>query len=276
MTHFFLAATAPCGEADFDIAATASEYSKLAGLLAGFAFTALILVVTRHLADREITPIAHVAESLLAAFAALILTSVNYALLAGEREAGPRAAAGEVFAGLGFVMAGVLLLYAVVTTLEGADAAGEPGRGGHPLADAAESLRGTVAVFFAPLFLLLLHLGSADYRTARPGEEGALEVFGWILVGIQVLVSATIAGLRWKRRRDRAPVGRSSHDTHFLRRFAQAGVLVVVLATAALQLTSTTEQCPAIGPGWIVLALGTGLAVTGMTSAVFGGLVGRR
>ncbi|GAA3539527.1 hypothetical protein [Kribbella ginsengisoli] len=129
-------------DASFDIAATAGLYSALTGVLAGFAFTALILVPSlvlstgRRLGEEVAGHIADAARVLVSAFLALVLASINYAVLGGEPTSGGRAAAGELLAGVGLAVAAILMIYAIVLTLE---TVAELADGTGPLMRAAES-----------------------------------------------------------------------------------------------------------------------------------------
>jgi Co/Zn/Cd efflux system component len=115
----------------FNIAITAGFYSQLAGVLAGFAFAALILLLTVRLAPPSTppttpSPFARSTRVLVVAFVGLVLTSVNYAVLAGDTSNSPRSALLELLAGLGFASSGALLLYAIALTFDGVNRASGP------------------------------------------------------------------------------------------------------------------------------------------------------
>ncbi len=94
----------------FDNAQVAALYSQLTGVLAGFAFAALVVVLARRLEgaetlsrDSEATAAVDAALGLLfSAFIGLALSSLAYALVAGETTAHARASLEHVVAGVGF------------------------------------------------------------------------------------------------------------------------------------------------------------------------------
>jgi hypothetical protein len=109
----------------FDIATTAGALSQLAGVLAGFAFFAVIFVLTNAKAvGRSPTERAHAQfdQALLALFCAtfgLAITAIQFAILAGEQNVGlryGRAASEELMADISLslsiftLVAGMLLL----------------------------------------------------------------------------------------------------------------------------------------------------------------------
>ncbi|MGN6253662.1 MAG: hypothetical protein ACTHO8_01595 [Solirubrobacterales bacterium] len=111
----------------FDAATTASALSQLAGVLAGFAFFAVIFILTSTAAaehrsqSRKLAP-ADYDEALLTLFCAtfgLAITAIQYAIIAGERNVGlryGRAASEELMANISLslsiflLVAGMLLL----------------------------------------------------------------------------------------------------------------------------------------------------------------------
>lgn len=109
----------------FDIATTAGALSQLAGVLAGFAFFAVIFILTntsaieRLLLDRGDADYDEALLTLFCATFGLAITAVQYAILAGERTAGlhyGRAASEELMADISLslsifmLVAGMLLL----------------------------------------------------------------------------------------------------------------------------------------------------------------------
>lgn len=96
----------------FDIAVTANSYSAAAGVLAGFAFSAVLFVLTTGVRTPTIA-VSHAATAFTCAFFTLALSTIEYAVLAGEPGTG-REAGRAVLEGLtnGSVFGlGVLLLF---------------------------------------------------------------------------------------------------------------------------------------------------------------------
>ncbi|RSM38968.1 hypothetical protein DMB66_58610 [Actinoplanes sp. ATCC 53533] len=97
----------------FDGATTSGLYSQLAGVLAGIAFAALLLYVTR--ASKEVRDAGDqvVIANLTAAVAALILCAASYAVLAGAPNSIGSASLATIIYGLPFGMSVLLLFYAL-------------------------------------------------------------------------------------------------------------------------------------------------------------------
>ena len=149
-----------------DLASIAENYGQLSGVLAGFAFTALVLVLTPSQArQRQMgggdtgAPL-----SLLIAFVALVLTTLLYSLLAGENMEGARARAAtvELINGLVFGLAVVTLLQGVTLLMR--DASIE-------LA-AVKVARFVTVVAFPVLTAYFVAQGAADSEVVRAGSRG--------------------------------------------------------------------------------------------------------
>lgn len=111
---------------DFDFSAAAGLYSQLAGVLAGFAFMAITLVLNRS-HRREALGVADPAEeriqdsrciaAMACAFLGLVATTTMYATASAERACAltnGRAASEEVLAGVAFAFSLYTLLFAAV------------------------------------------------------------------------------------------------------------------------------------------------------------------
>ena len=129
----------------FDISHTAAELSQLAGVLAGFAFFAVIFVLTNH-GNRPPNEggSARFDYALLALFCAtfgLAITAVQYAMLAGEINIGlwyGRASSEEVMADISLSLSILILAAAMILLM--------------PQFDRAEkALRGLTAVVGPPM-----------------------------------------------------------------------------------------------------------------------------
>jgi hypothetical protein len=187
---------------NFDIATTAGLYSQLTGVLAGFAFTALIFLITVRMssgANSVAAPLADAYRVLAAALLGLLLTSLNYAVSAGNRVAAGRSATEESIIGACFALSVMLLLYAIVLTMDGAEtaaSAASPAR----LA-VATTVRNDIAIFIAPIAVLYVALGLTDYENVRYGPlhgASALSIFSWSVVGVQVIASILLYPF-WRR-----------------------------------------------------------------------------
>jgi len=97
---------------EFDIASTAGWYSSVAGMLTGFALLAMLLPLD-HEAEREDAECTHAVVVFTCAFFALLVLSVNYAVLAGRAGGGTVAAVAaheQMLFGPAFGLSTLLLL----------------------------------------------------------------------------------------------------------------------------------------------------------------------
>jgi hypothetical protein len=165
----------------FNISVTAGFYSAVAGVMAGFAFSALFHLI-RHgqLGQRDHFDLA--AHALGAAFIALLFSCVSYAILAGEPQEGGRAASAEIFTGTGLGLATVQLIYAIVLLIQAH----------HP--DATPYLRRffqLVGRLICPLGFLLIAFGTTSYSEARHDRGGTVvEVTALALLCVVVVAAA--------------------------------------------------------------------------------------
>jgi hypothetical protein len=98
---------------EFDIASTAGWYSSIAGLLTGFALLAILLPLD-HEAEREDVECTNAVVVFTCAFFALLVLSINYAVLAGRTAGGTVAAVAaheQMLFGPTFGLATLLLLF---------------------------------------------------------------------------------------------------------------------------------------------------------------------
>ncbi|OMC15204.1 hypothetical protein [Mycobacterium sp. SP-6446] len=115
----------------FDISIVARTYAQFTGILAGFAFVVINLVLDRayrrrgegHSPDpREVEHDTQVGIALVCAFLGLFLTTLRYGLLAGESGCAltnGRAGSVEVLAAVSFGASIYMLLYAIVQFISG-------------------------------------------------------------------------------------------------------------------------------------------------------------
>lgn len=185
-----------------DYTATARLYSQVAGVLAGFAFIAILLVTRNALRDqtkttgREVTAFA-------AAFFGFILAAVEYAVMAGESgrpETSGRLAIEFVINGVAFAVSILALLYGVVLILQ------SESRLSHA-ANWAERVTGTLGPM---IVVLLLQPGVRDIENARSDKPSPSIVCdgtgGWQLVGYIVVIVSITSLVLLRVWRDRLPV----------------------------------------------------------------------
>ncbi|HEY7222025.1 MAG TPA: hypothetical protein VH561_00150 [Micromonosporaceae bacterium] len=153
-----------CPGPALDFVKISDNYAQLTGLLAGFAFAALVMVLTRR---REAQDESHrlpatdgrVALALASAFFALTIATLVYSVMGGEdlKIARGRAATEELIAGLPFGLATIMLFYAIASLME----LTLVGRGATLLA------RWTASIVVPALTMFYLVNGVGDTETAR-------------------------------------------------------------------------------------------------------------
>lgn len=175
---------------NFEITTTAASYSQFAGLLAGFAFSALIfLISTRIKVSDPQDSFASAVRTLIAAFLGLVLSSLGYAVLTGEpSDAQTLSADTEPILGVGFAIAGALVIYAIVLTLDAAERLVQTPSKAHR--QVSSSTRHILAAFVSPLLVFYLYLGIQDYEAARYGACHDVEPLDWF--GISLVITQLV------------------------------------------------------------------------------------
>ena len=229
----------------------AALYSQLTGVLAGFAFAGMIMVVTSRFErskpmddppQQTPDPI-QVATSraltlLVSAFFGLVAVSLAYALIGGD-QVPERAAVGHVIAGAGFGSSALALLLSVFYLIEAAD----------------PELRRTlnlVAVRISPLAVAAyIVVGVLDVENLQD-TVGAPEK-----VGAAVLMSIPVAGLIVSPRL-RGRFAKQEWQTGAVRHFATGSLILTVLCAIAIPilLAVSGEGNAPLPLAWIAAALG--------------------
>jgi len=175
-------ATIPCPGPAFNVAGTSGFYAQMTGLLAGFAFAGIVVLLTptqnverENIEGRpnedsdggEADPIKKEMRAndnglmlaLLAAFFALLIATLTYSVLAGETlpQARGRAATEELVDGVPFGLAVIMLFHGVAVLMDNGN-----------VSKAAVWLSRVVAVGVAPvLTLYYVTNGATDTESAR-------------------------------------------------------------------------------------------------------------
>lgn len=238
----------------FNSAAFAALLSSLSGTLAGFAVAGLIFVVAlqpreegpdendlplfgslRIIGDPDV-PLA----LLTSAFVGLILSSLAYALMAGEPPQSERLATEQVIAGAGFGTGGLILLLAVRRLV----------------CIAAPSLntwtRHVVGIGAPAVVWLYLAEGTRYVGSLCHADQAVL----WLVLGAGAAVQAatSVVAMAWPRRRPMVMAG--------LLRLASVGVVIPTLCTLSVALTPTVLANDVPSPMWALYLL-LGLATVG-------------
>ncbi|MBI1352553.1 MAG: hypothetical protein GC156_15740 [Actinomycetales bacterium] len=192
-------------DAAFDVASSAGWYSAVAGLLAGFAFVAVLLPLDHDSDQQDERQTAHAVVVFVCAFFSLLILSLTYAILAGRTAGGSVdgvAAHEQMINGAAFGLSVLLLMFGLRAVL------GAYGRNRHVF-DAARGLVLVVTSVIGPAVVLALQFSNAldveRYRTEAGGGE-ACNVNGmptgvWLNLSITVGAFVVIVALALFRER---------------------------------------------------------------------------
>jgi hypothetical protein len=162
----------------FDVAASAGWYSAVAGLLAGFAFVAVLLPLDHETDAEGERETGHAVVVFVSAFFSLLILSITYAILAGRTGGGAAdgiAAHEQMVNGAAFGLSVLLLMFGLRAVL------GSYGRNRH-LFDSARNLVLVVTSVLGPAIVLALQFSNAlDLERYRLGigAEGAEQCDTW-------------------------------------------------------------------------------------------------
>jgi hypothetical protein len=260
---------AACPTLTFNIGSTATAYSVLAGVLAGFSFTGFqMLLASNPDVRRERGPVGRV---LAAAFLALVLSGFDYASLAGAPVADGAAITEELLLGPGLAMSVILVLYAMVLILETVEPAGSDGvRPPTPIRGMVGRGAPVVAMFFVTN-------GVSDYDALRYGHVSPLTGTGFALCGV-LLVTGLAIYPWWSRpirnpRTARPERGRSSTSVA-----VAAFVFAICSALAFNVFDSVSGECDMLPPAVPYVLLGATFVLLVAISYLLarGGRIGNR
>ncbi|MDT5304787.1 MAG: hypothetical protein QOE48_454 [Mycobacterium sp.] len=249
----------------FDISIVARNYAQLAGVLAGFAFVVINLVLDRAYrrrsdgkprGAREVEHETLTGVALMNAFLGLFLSAVQYSLLAGENGCaltGGRAASAELLGGVSFVASVYMLLYAVVQFVSGS--AGTLAK--HCVFIVAV-LVPPIAVFFIEATLSDLALAQADPKTHQPLQplwDQANSLSVPIALGVLIVCAAV-----WRigRKRRGSPSFPGGHAQRLRTAFPYVTVVVVIsVVVRAVTVLPVRNPAAHLAPGeaWLWVAV---------------------
>ncbi len=239
-----LLSESPCQQViDLDNSQIASLYSQLAGVLAGFAFTAVTVVVTVRVSA---TAHGHSFDDslrlLIAAFLGLVLTSLNYAAIAGDKTQGARSTLLEIVAGLGFAASALLLIYAVLLMLIATRTSSSNTGSTIATTDIEAALRLTLVVVLPMIVLVFLYVGARDQQLLSLGQRDA---FGGIdvLAAILGLLQLAVGLIAWKKSPAVAAPNRSKQVKIYSSTFLS---IAFAGSVATAMITSLMEPCASV------------------------------
>lgn len=263
----------------FDISGVASNYQAIAGILAGFTFAAITVVLDRshrkHTGDHPVDVRAIEYEkltgiALVAAFLGLLFASFQYGILSGERGCaltGGRAASEGLLGDVMFAASIYILIYALVQFASTSSAA---------LAKHARFIVVVLvpAVVFAfaeiKLMDLAISLGSSqDRQPLQPLWDHANRLA--TPLGLTVMA---VSGALWcigaKRRHSPSPPGRVA-------RASQTAIPYITIALVVGARIRSVEALPTVNPsahitpaeGWLWVAVLTGVVLLQSAALAF-------
>jgi hypothetical protein len=231
----------------FDIVPAAGLYSQFAGVLSGFAFTALILLLTARLTVPGSTGPADFSSSarvLIATLLGLILTCFNYAVIAGITASAPRLAVLENLAGVVFAISAILLFYSVALTI---DAVNDASSVHDPdMLSVAKHLRWLIAVVIVPAVAFFISNAIHDIVRAIP-EGRPADVYAWVTTLAQVIVGSV--SYSYLRRSSDAVMGKEKREAAIARLTKWGFGLIMMFSL----LFSTYNQFPDLSRPVIIL-----------------------
>jgi hypothetical protein len=155
----------PCSSL-VDLGTIAQNYGQMTGVLAGFAFTALVLLLTPTQSDRRLATGRHgqgVPLAFFVSFITLVIATLMYSVLAGEHEeARSRAATAELVDGVTFGLAVLILLRGVSLLMHNAGIE----------TSAVVVSRMLTTVIVPALAMYLIAQGASDTEAARNDAAG--------------------------------------------------------------------------------------------------------
>lgn len=249
----------------FDISIVSRTYAQFTGILAGFAFVVINLVLDRayrrradgrSLDARESDHEVLVGIALVSAFLGLFLTTLRYGLLAGESGCAiinGRATSAEVLAAVSFAASIYTLLYAIVQFF-----AGTVGLLTKHLVFILAIFVPPITVFFVEDTLSHLALALGDPRTHRPLQP----LWDWatrlsIPIPLAILV---VCAIMWylgiARRRSESPPGHIARHIGLVVPYITVAVVAAVVVRSVVALRYLDPDAH-IGPceAWLWVGL---------------------
>ena len=236
-------------DVNFSYSTAAGFCSAVAGILGGFAFSGILLAITHNALRRDNKTLGRAVAAFVAAFFGLLLSSVQYAVMAGELiqpQRSGRLAVEEVLDSLAFGISILALLYGVVLLLQ-AD---------HRLGHATTWVERVMATFGPMITLLLLLTVGQDIESVRPVKTTASitcsNVNGWQL-GTYIVVGAGLVSIVLLRiLRDRLP--ELSQDRQTVSNFVLTLALAVAIAHSVITIVYDYTLAPPAYLSFVLLA----------------------
>lgn len=189
----------------FDVASSAGWYSAVAGLLAGFAFVAVLLPLDHDTDAHSERETGHAVVVFISAFFSLLILSITYAILAGRTGGGTAdgiAAHEQMINGAAFGLSVLLLMFGLRAVL------GAYGKNRH-IFDSARSLVLVVTSIVGPAIVLSLQFSNSldveRYRSGagsgEPCDLAGMPSGVWLNLAITIAALVLVVVLALARRR---------------------------------------------------------------------------
>jgi hypothetical protein len=226
--HVLISTAAP------DLPEVAGYYSQLAGVLAGFSFAALVaLVASKRESGNGPRVRWYCVAPLTSAFVALVASSLDYALVAGETAGTNRVAAVQTTAGMGFSVAGIMLVYSVLALLA------DYGFG----QSATGLLKNLTVVILPPLLVLLMWSGVRDHVVQlNPGHEDDFFWADWVALVTLLVVTGVVSTFRLRFRT--SPTDQRKLVTRLANATSQVAFLSLIGTASLISLTTDDASIP--------------------------------
>jgi hypothetical protein len=189
---------------------------------------------------------------LSSAFIALVASSLDYALVAGEVAGTQRVASLQAIAGMGFSIAGVMLVYSILLLFSDLRH--------HTGVAAINLLRNLTVLFLPPLLVLLMWGGLRDHLSQKYGPDGGFVLADWFSVITLVTTVITVVGLRLTSGR-RSQNSARTHPTALSTAAAQLAFLSLIGSAGLITVTTAdTVIADAIPVAAMLLVAGFSIA----------------
>ncbi|MCC8246707.1 hypothetical protein [Saccharothrix luteola] len=221
--------------------AAAGFFSQLAGVMAGFAFASLITLIaaqltTNHSAGKTLES----GGPLLATFVALGVSSLDYAMVAGETAGTARVASLLTVSGVGFGVAGIMLLYSMLVLVRGLESDAPRSRAiSHAMGNL---IRAVIVFLLSPVVVLLTWSGARGHVIQKYGAAAGFTGLDWAALSVLlfIVVVVTVCAVKF--------FDRPQHHPAFTRFISGVAVVLtsasVLGATALLSFTESSTPVP--------------------------------
>ena len=241
-----------------NIATEGTLFSGITGVLAGFAFTAIVLLLIAALdPTNPAYRLLHASgRALVGSFLGLLIMSALYAGEASSSVSCGLSISENTILSVGFVGVSLLYFYAIVLMLE---TAGTPQQEAPALSKGLVRLArfSRIAALVLPVLVLgMVYGATSDYTAIKYGADSGMTALAWLGVGVlAVQVTACFAAL-WITLRSKRP-GRFAHGDPSSSTFPSLFGLGLPIASAIVfvVIDTTGSETAVIAPALVAIIL---------------------